>query len=82
MDTINISEIGVVALSQTEEYDITGGWSWEECLGAAVVTGVTSGFISAAVSGGTLAPVAFVAGAFGGVLGYTGMEIWNHFFDE
>lgn len=82
MNTININKIGVVALSQTEEYDIAGGWSWEECLGAAVVTGVTSGFVSAAVSGGTLAPVAFVAGAFGGALGYTGMEIWNHFFDE
>ena len=82
MNTINISEIGVVALSHTEEYDIAGGWSWEECLGAAVVTGVTSGFVSAAVSGGTLSPIGFVAGAFGGALGYTGMEIWKNFFGE
>ncbi len=82
MNGINISEIGVVALSQSEEYDIAGGWSWEECLGAAVVTGVTSGFVAAATSGGVLSPIAFAAGAFGGVLGYTGYEIWKYYFVE
>ena len=80
MNTININEIGVIALSRSEEYDIAGGWSWQECLGVAVVTGVASGFVAAAGSGGVLTPAAFAAGAFGGALIYTGVEIWNYYF--
>ena len=75
MNTINISEIGVVALSQTEEYDIAGGWDWYQ-FGSDVLGGATLGGLAAAATGGAFWP-AVGLGALGGASWYVWGELTN-----
>ncbi len=52
---ININEIGVVALSRSEEYDIAGGWDWNDFASAALTGGISAGIGGAVI--GFIAPV-------------------------
>ena len=81
MNGINISEIGVVALSQSEEYDIVGGWNARDCFKAAALTGLATGLGVAYVTGGAGFFKGFVAGAFIGTLVYTGKEILDYYIE-
>jgi hypothetical protein len=76
MNTINIDNIGVVSLSESEENEITGGFSWAE-LGAAVFGGAAMGGLTGAAygaGGGTVlfpgigTVTGFAMGAAGGAL--------------
>ena len=71
MNTIDINKIGVVALSQTEEYDISGGWDWYD-FGCDVAGGAVIGGLAAAATGGAFWP-AVGLGALGGATWY----VWN-----
>lgn len=75
MNGININEIGVVALSQSEEYDIAGGWDWYD-FGSDVLGGAAIGGLTAAATGGAFWP-AVGLGALCGATWY----VWNEVKD-
>ena len=81
MNTINISEIGVVALSQSEEYDIAGGWDWSDFWGAVVIGGAT-GALAGSMAGGVGAGPGALGGALFGAFTYTSWQIWQYYLGD
>lgn len=81
MNKMNINDIGVVALSRSEEYEIAGGWDWSDFCGATLI-GAGSGALAGSMAGGVGAAPGALGGGLFGAWTYTSCQLWDHFFGE